>query len=314
MKENYTFNMSVIWDAHNHWMPSEVAEATTFFKKGWSDIDALLRSLDESGVEKALLLYPTSDAHLKMGGWSKVCALYNKALANKVKEYPDRLIGAGILPVDSPDEMLSEIERIKELGLSSLSLASSYEGKYLDHEIFLPVLERAEKEDLPIFVHSQIINPIGYERIKDPLLMPVVEYLFDITMCVGRLMMSETFNKFKDLKCIFAHFGGVLPFLTDRFDATYGMLRSRNIVKDLKNLPSQILKNCYVDTSGVKSASMLSLALECFGPKRILWGSDFPAKKDLSQSIKVLDALSVQEKDKENILGSNLIRLFEKGA
>ena len=117
LKENYTFNMNTIWDAHNHWMPPEVAEATTFFKKGWSDIDELLHSLDKSGVEKALLLYPTSDAHLGMGGWSKVCAVYNEALANKVKEHPDRLIAAGILPVDLPDKMLvQKVKKVQEDG------------------------------------------------------------------------------------------------------------------------------------------------------------------------------------------------------
>ncbi|UCB56629.1 MAG: amidohydrolase [Candidatus Omnitrophota bacterium] len=298
--------MSKIWDAHNHWMPPDVAEHTTFFKKGWSDIDLLLHSLDNARIEKAVLLYPTSDAHIKIGDWSKLCDVYNTQLAQKIKKHPDRLIGAGILPVDKPEEIPLELKRLKELGLSCISLASSYNGKYLDDEVFLPVFEQAEKENLPIFVHSQIINPIGFERIKDPLLMPVVEYLFDITMSVGKLMMSDRLTRFKDLKIVFAHFAGVLPFLTDRFDATYTMLRSRNIVKDLGSLPSEILKNIYVDTSGVKSPAMLNIALEFFGPDKILWGSDFPAKRDLSSSIKAVDSVG----EKEKILGGNLRGLF----
>ncbi|MCQ9208415.1 MAG: amidohydrolase family protein, partial [Omnitrophica bacterium] len=258
--------MSKIWDAHSHWMPPEVAEKTTFFRQGWSDIDLLLQTLDNSGVEKAVLLYPTSDAHLNLGGWSRLCDIYNKAISKKVKEHPQRLIGAGILPADRPGDMVQEIERIKELGLSCLSLASSYEGKYLDEESFLPVFEKAEKEKLPIFVHSQIINPIGSSRVKDPLLMPVVEYLFDITMSAGRLMMSGLLSRLKNLKIVFVHFAGVVPFLIDRFDATYLMLRRRNIVQDLGAVPSAILKNIFVDISGVKSATMLKMALESFGP------------------------------------------------
>ena len=38
----------------------------------------------------------------------------------------------------------------------------------------------AEEKNIPIFVHSQIVNPIGFERVKDPLLTPVVEYVFDV--------------------------------------------------------------------------------------------------------------------------------------
>jgi predicted TIM-barrel fold metal-dependent hydrolase len=302
--------MPKIWDAHNHWIPPEVAKHTTFFQRGWSDNDLLLKTLDSSGVEKAVLLYPTSDAHIRMGSWSKVCNIYNDQVANIVKRYRDRLIGAGILPVDVPKELVREVARIKDRGLSCLSLASSYEGRYLDDKMFLPVLDVAEKERLPIFVHSQIIDPIGIERIKDPLLMPVVEYVFDITICVGKLLMSGILGQFKNLKIVFAHFAGVLPFLGDRFDSTYSKLRSREIVKDFGSLPSAILKNIFVDTSGVKSASMLNMALEFFGPNKILWGSDFPAKKDLTESIKVLSDLNITEEEKENILSGNLRTMF----
>lgn len=298
--------MAKIWDAHSHWMPPEVAEHTTFFKRAWSDIDLLLNTLDQTGVEKAVLLYPTSDAHLKMGGWSKLSTIYNKAISKQIKQHPDRLIGAGILPVDRPPDLLQEVKRIKDLRLSCLSLASSYEGKYLDDESFLPVLEEAEKEKLPIFVHSQIINPIGFERIKDPLLMPVVEYAFDITMCAGCLMMSGILNKLQNLKIVFSHFAGVLPFLGDRFDSTYSMLRARELVKDLGYMPSVILKSIFVDTSGAKSVSVLKMALDFFGPERILWGSDFPAKRDLNEGIKAIEDLNISEEDKRKIFSKNL--------
>ena len=303
--------MSPVWDAHTHWMPPEVAEHTAFYKKGWSDSDLLLRTLDDAGIEKAVLLYPSSDAHLNLGGWSKVCDVYNRGISKKVQDHPDRLIGAGILPMDKPQDMMREIDKIRELGLSCLSVASSYDGRYLDDERFLPVFEKVEKEQLPFFVHSQIINPIGFDRIKDPLLMPVVEYLFDITMCAGTLMMSGIFGQYKGLKVVFAHFAGVLPFLADRFDSTYSMLRTRDMVKDLGSAPSHILKNIYVDISGVQSTSLLNMALEFFGPRRIVWGSDFPAQKNPTVSINALETLNIQREEKDNIMGNNVINLFQ---
>jgi predicted TIM-barrel fold metal-dependent hydrolase len=304
--------MSPIWDAHTHWMPPEVAEHTAFYHTGWSDITLLLETLDDSGIEKAVLLYPSSDAHLKLGGWSTVCDVYNKEISKKIKEHPDRLLGAGILPVDRPHEMIQEIDKIKDLGLICLSLASSYEGTYLDDDSFSPVWEKAGKEGLPVFVHAQTMNPIGFDRVKDPLLMPVVEYLFDITMCAGAMMMAGIFNHGKGLKVVFAHFAGVLPFLADRFDSTYSMLRSRDMVKDLGSSPSDILKNVFVDISGVKSTSLLNMALEFFGPRRLVWGSDFPAQKSPAESIKALDNLDIRREEKENILGKNLMNLLKK--
>ena len=303
-----------IWDSHNHWMPPEVAENTTFFRAQWSDSGALLKGLDDNTVEKAVLLYPTSDAHIKMGGWSRVCAVYNQKIAEHVKAHPDRFIGAGILPVDAPHKMTQELKRIGELGLSGLSLASSYGGKFLDDEIFLPVFEEAEKAQLPIFVHSQIMNPIGFERVQDPLLMPVLEYVFDVSMCAGKLMMAGILTRFPKLTFVFAHFAGVLPFVINRFDATYDMLRARNIVKDLGARPSGILKNIFVDTSGTQSTAMLTMALEFFGPHRIVWGSDFPATQDVSRGIAAIQSLSIDEGAKRAILYDNIKSIFNKGA
>ena len=287
-----------------------MAEQTAFFKFGWSDSDALLKAMDAAGIDKAVLLYPSSDAHVKMGGWGKVCRIYNSAIADKVKEHPDRFIGAGIIPADQPQTMADEVDRIKDLGLSCLSLSSSYDGKFLDEEMFLPVLERADKYDLPVFVHSQIINPIGFDRVKDPLLMPVVEFLTDVTMCAGRLMMSGTYGRFPKLKFVFAHFAGVMPFVFDRLDATYTMLRGRDYVKDLGRLPSEIMRNVFVDTSGVKSATMIRMALDTFGASQILWGSDYPAKKDLDRSIGAIREAGIPAADKDMMLGGNLNRVF----
>ena len=89
--------MPQIIDAHSHYMPPEVAQKTTFFKVNWSDVERQLTVMDDCGIEKALLLYPTSDAHIQMGGWTNLCSVYNKGIADIVKIRRDRFIGAGII-------------------------------------------------------------------------------------------------------------------------------------------------------------------------------------------------------------------------
>ena len=210
--------------------------------------------------------------------------------------------------------MLDELKRsTEELGFSAVSLASSYDGMYLDDAMFLPVYAHAQAQGLPIFVHSQIVNPIGFERVNDPLLTPVIEYVFDMTMCIGKLLMAGVFAQYPKVKFIFANFGGAIPFLQHRFDATYQMLRGINFVKDLGSSPTQCLKNIFVDTGGDKTAANFLLALEFLGPKNILWGSDWPGKKDISTSLQAVKDLPLSEEDKNNILGKNLERLL-KGA
>jgi len=177
--------------------------------------------------------------------------------------------------------------------------------------MFLPIYKEAQQNNIPIFVHSQIVNPIGFERVQDPLLTPVIEYVFDTTICIGKLLMSGILADYPKLNFIFAHFGGATPFLAHRFDATYEMLRSINFVKDLKGNPTDYLKNIYVDTAGDKVKSNFNLALELFGPKHLLWGSDWPAKKDITGAISVVRDLNISDPDKADILGGNLERMFK---
>lgn len=298
-------------DAHSHWLPDEIISNANFFHKGWGDIEAQLKMMDEAGIDKAVLSYPTSDAHLKLGSISQVTHIYNDNVGEILKRYPKRFIGAAILPVDNSIDMLDELKRVtNELGFKAVSLASSYNGIYLDDMMFLPIYKEVQDKGIPLFVHPQIVNPIGFERVKDPLLTPVVEYVFDTTISIGKLLMSDILRQYPKVNFVFAHFGGAVCYLKQRFDATYQMLRSINFVKDLQGNPSDYFKNIYVDTSGDTTKANFLLALDLMGPRHILWGSDWPAKKDISAGIKAVNDLDISQEDKQNILGGNLDKLF----
>jgi predicted TIM-barrel fold metal-dependent hydrolase len=301
----------MIIDSHSHWLPEAVIKNAHFFSSAWGDVQAQIKAMDEAGIDKAVLSYPTSDAHMKLGGHQEVASAYNDAVGKIIKEFPDKFIGAAILPVGDSCRMLDELERtVEELGFKALSLATSYDGIYLDHKMFLPVYKEAAKRNLTIFVHSQIVNPIGFERVQDPLLTPVIEYVFDTTICIGKLLMSGVLEEYGQVKFVFAYFGGVTPFLANRFDTTYRMLRGINFVKDLKADPTEYLKRIYVDTSGDAQEVNLLAALKLLGPGHILWGSDWPAKKDLRGAMVAVNNLKINQGDKEKILGNNLAAIL----
>jgi len=271
----------------------------------------MMSLMDRFHVDKALILYPTSDAYKQMGGLKEVARVYNNAIAEVVNKYQNRFSGAAILPVDEPDAMVKEFDRATEgLGFKAISLATSFEGIYLDDDRFYPLYEKAEASNTPIFVHPQTINPIGYERLKHPLLTPVIEFVFDTTVCIGKLMTGGILKKFPDLKFVFAHFGGVMPFIKERFDSVYKMLRERDIVADLSALPTEYLKQIYVDTSGATSRAALMCTLEMVGAEHTLWGSDYPGNPDVSSSIDDIEELGIPSEDKKKILGANVERLL----
>lgn len=296
----------MLCDAHIHFIPEELAIHTAFYKGAWTDRDKLYKFIDGHRISRAFLVYPTTDAHLKLGGDSRVCALYNTIIAKMLKEH-SAIVAAGL--VDFKDSLVdAQVKDLKQQGFCAVSLASSYEGKFMTTEL-IPLFESVQKHGFAVFVHPQTTNPIGFERVKDPLLMPVVEYSFDIAMFLGLLMMEQIFDKFK-IKFIFSSLGGVIPFLKDRFDRVYSMLLKRQMVKDLGRLPSDILRSVYVDTSGA-SLENIEMALDLFGEDKILWGSDYPVNIDVEENLKVLDSLG--EKIKRKITHGNFDNLFDKG-
>ena len=300
-----------ICDSHAHWLPEEIINNAHFFHKGWSDVQAHVRMMQAVGIAKTVLTYPTTDAYSKLGGHAAVARIYNDNVAEIVRRYPRNFIGAAILPGGDSARMMDELKRAtQELGFKAISMASNYDNVYLDDKGFLPVYKEAARNNIPIFVHPQIVKPIGSERVQDPLLTPVIEYIFDTTICIGKLLTADVLREYADVKFIFAHFGGVTPFLVQRFDDTYRMLRSMNFVKDLKGDPREYLKNIYMDTSGDKTKANFLAALELVGPKHILWGSDWPAKTDPTASIQAVRDLDISEQDKEDILGGNFERIL----
>ena len=292
----------MICDSHIHFIPQEISENTSFYKGIWSDKVRLFEFLDVNKINKALLVYPATDAHVKLG-WQKLCELYNFFLAALVEENP-KIIGFGI--VDLSSNISAQVKHLREEGFKGISIPSSQDGAFILDKL-KPLFEAAEKHKLAIFVHPQTINPIGFERVKDPLLMPVLEYSFDNSMFLGALMMEGILEKF-NVNFIFSSLGGVVPFLKDRFDRVYMMLRSRDMVKDLGKPPSEILKKVYVDTSG-SSLANIKLAIDLFGEDKILWGSDYPVNANIPENLNILQDLDINTKNK--ILKENFISLFK---
>jgi predicted TIM-barrel fold metal-dependent hydrolase len=142
--------------------------------------------------------------------------------------------------------------------------------------------------------------------VADPLLMPVLEYSFDLSMFMSLLMTEEVLQRFR-VDFIFSSLGGVIPFLKSRFDRVYKMLRTRQIVKDLGDNPSKILKQVYVDTSGSEIEN-IKIALDFFSSDRLLWGSDYPVNSPVAKNLEELNDLGTEVKDK--ITTKNFSNLF----
>ena len=61
----------MIIDAHSHYLPEEIIKSASFYNPSWMDIEGQLKSMEEFGIERAVLNYPTTDAHIKLSDEEK---------------------------------------------------------------------------------------------------------------------------------------------------------------------------------------------------------------------------------------------------
>lgn len=291
-------------DAHLHFIPEEIAKNTSFFKGPWCNKEKIFEYLDKNNIGYAFLVYPYTDAYLKLkGGVKEEVEVYNNKIC-EVFHKEERVIKSAILDLTDIHQGISSLGELYKRGFRGISLPSSFRGKFFIEELF-PLFEEIEKFNLPIFIHPQIFNPIGFERVKDPLLMPVLEYSFDVSMCMGLIMVNEVLKKFK-INFIFSSLGGVISFLKERFDRVYAMLRKREMVKDLGGFPSSLLKNFYVETAGC-NLSQIKMAISLFGEDKVLWGSDYPANQNIERDLESLKELGTL---KNKLTRENFLKLF----
>jgi len=295
------------FDAHFHLLPSEVYGKASFFNPSWGDIDASLGSMDEARVTRALVSYPTTDYHVKAGvspiGAAKV---YNRNLGALVKGKAERFQWMAALPLTEPGEMVAEMERAVGDGAAGVSLPTNLDGRYPDEPELMPFFEAVERSGLPVFIHPTTMTPFGHDALRHPLITPVFQYAFDTTICLARVVASGLLRDLPGLKLIFASFGGAMPFFAGRFDRTYEMLHGRGIVPDYGEFPSETLGRVYVDTSGTTSPTLLRLAVEVFGEGHILWGSDYPANRDIAGSLAAIRGIGLDESEVEQVCGGTL--------
>ena len=72
----------MLCDSHIHFIPQSIAEHTSFYKGVWTDESKLFEFLGVNKIDKALLVYPATDAHLGLG-WPKLCEAYNNNLRSE---------------------------------------------------------------------------------------------------------------------------------------------------------------------------------------------------------------------------------------
>ncbi|HKI50276.1 MAG TPA: amidohydrolase family protein, partial [Desulfobacteria bacterium] len=182
-----------------------------------------LKRMDQCGIDVQILsLSAPGIEQLEADLGSDLARKANDELADVTRRYPNRFLGYAAVAPKDPQKAADELERaVSELGFVGWNTHSNYGDAYLDDERFWPILERAAKLKIPIYIHPTV-----------PAIPPLRKYGFalagapfgfglETAMCLMRLIYSGVLDRYPDLTFILGHLGEALPFLMKRIDWAY---------------------------------------------------------------------------------------------
>lgn len=111
------------------------------------DPDTLLRQMDDSGVAFAILC--PMDKYLAVANREG-----NENIARVVRSHPDRFAGMASVNPWFGKDAVDELHRALDSGLIGVKIHPVLQGFRLADPIIYPLLEIAEKYDVPVYVHT----------------------------------------------------------------------------------------------------------------------------------------------------------------
>ena len=266
-----------------------------------------IKDMDAAGVDIAVVSLSCPSVYWGTPEVSAtVAALMNDQMAGAQAEYPGRIRFLASLPWEHPDAAVAELERAIGLGAVGVMVLANVAGAALTEERFAPVWQAIDRHKLPVLVHPGTppgLEQLGMDRYH---LVWSVGFTFDTTLALARMILDGFFDRYQNLKIIGAHAGGYLPFLLPRLDQGF---RSFDAVREsITAPPSSYAPRLYVD-SIVYSTLARDFSLAAFGPRNVLYGSDYPHKCGrMDEMLDMLDGLPAS--DRAAITAGNAERLF----
>jgi predicted TIM-barrel fold metal-dependent hydrolase len=279
------------------------------------DFGALrIKEMDEAGIDMQVISHGApSTQKLPADTAAALTRRVNDRLHAQVSKNPQRLAAFAALPTAAPDAAADELERCaQDLGFKGAMLHGLANGTFLDHKKFWPIFARAEKLDLPIYLHpawpQADVSRVYYDDYtKDfpTVARPAWGYTVETATLAIRLVLSGVFEKHPKLKIILGHLGETLPYLIWRIDQALKRPGQKSM-----SFRDVFCGNYYITTSGNFSTPALICAMLEMGIDHILFAIDWPFVMN-PPGIEWMAGAPISDQDKAKILSGNAKRLLK---
>src|SRR4029079_15351849 len=120
-----------------------------------------LREMDEAGIDVQVISHvePASQ-NFEPAEPVRLARDANDLLHEAIQEHPTGFSGFAALPMSDPAASAKELERsITHLGFRGAMIHGLTNGAFPDEKPFWPVLETAERLDVPLYIHPATPHP-----------------------------------------------------------------------------------------------------------------------------------------------------------
>jgi predicted TIM-barrel fold metal-dependent hydrolase len=279
-------------DIHHHAFPPDyVAELRTrklanTFVSNWS-VARTLDDMDKAGVATSILSVSNPGvAFADAPTARRLARSCNEYVARLILDYPGRFGSFALLPVQDIDGSLHEMEyALDVLKADGICLFTNYGDKWLGHQSFAPIMEELNRRKAVLYTHPAVAKCCG--NLLPDVPARVIELGTDTTRTITDIVISGTAARCPNIRFIFSHGGGTLPFLAERlvkmpvFDASL-----------LPRIPNGImheLQRFYYDTAWIANPGPLASLTKLVSVSQILFGSDYPYMEGEEQVVGLIE-------------------------
>jgi predicted TIM-barrel fold metal-dependent hydrolase len=274
--------MSTWIDWHSHHTAPEVAQRIAQFTGREPHIDKFdspdfaqrVKEMDEVGLDIQLICQGAGvyADQLSADQALEVVRESNRALAERIAPYRDRLLGVTALSLKNIDASVAELERTSKQGFRAALLYPTVDGEMVvDLPVMNPVYAKIAELRWPIFLHGAgTSNDPTLKRLEDGGAGVAYAVISDaeISECVLRMIASGVFDRYPALRIVIRSSGGGLPLLLHRFFWKHKGPAGERRYSDI------FLEHFLIDTAS-SDARTLSFLIDTMGEERIVYGSDY---------------------------------------
>lgn len=272
--------------------------------------DVRLRHLDQHGVQRQLISWPTTsnvDPDLTAAEARLLWSAYNDDLSGLVQNHPDRFSGVAALSTLDIAWSAAELSRAHEkLGLIGGVLPANGFATLEGAQAFAPIFETAQKYRGHIYLHT------GYANAAIPGQPPVphhedsaaargaLDNLWNFTAATITFAFSGFLDAYPDVTVQIAQLGGSggIALVAEAVEQN----AANNGITDI---PSKF-RRIYLDTgAGGRGPEAIAVAARVFGADQILFGTDYGAAASVVPVIDNLNRSPLTPADRQKIFRDN---------